>query len=83
MAYGTSISKLKIIYFHPAHVGMIIVISLEHPLNAIAAIAVSPEGMAAVKASFKFELAIMQSEQLLQVIVLMLFSSCIKEVKAG
>ena len=53
-------------------------ISLEHPLNAIATIAVSPEGMAAVKPSFKFELAIIvQSEQLLQVIVLILFSSCI------
>ena len=34
---------------HQAYVGMIMPISLEHPLNADVAIAVYPEGMTAVK----------------------------------
>ena len=43
-------------------------ISLEHPSNAFSVIAVTPEGMTAVKTLSKFEFA-MQREQVLQVIV--------------
>ena len=45
-------------------------ISLEHPLKANAATAVSPRGMTAVKPSLGLEVAV-QIEQLLQVKLLM------------
>ena len=63
--------RKKNIMKHQSHVGMTTPINLEHPLKTIAAIAVSPEGMTAVKSSFEFEIAV-QIEQLLQVRVLML-----------
>ena len=62
----------KFIYKYQAYVGMIMAISPEHPSNANAAITASPDGITAVKPLFEFvfEFAIMQREQLLQVIVL-------------